>query len=147
MTDYELFHLMAVFQFMIGNTDWAVPALHNIKLFKILSITKEYPVAVPYDFDYSGMVNAYYAIPEEKLGIKSVRERIYRGYCIPEEDYIPVFQKFNEHKDQLYNLVSSNNLLNHKNKEEMTAYLDEFFHILENQRLRETLIIRSCREL
>ena len=27
--------LMPTFQYMIGNTDWSVPALHNIKLIKV----------------------------------------------------------------------------------------------------------------
>ena len=146
-TDYELYQLLAVFQFMAGNTDWSVPVLHNIKLFKQLTIQKEYPVAIPYDFDYSGMVNAYYAIPDEKLGIKTVRERIYRGYCIPAEDYIPVFQEFYEKKDVLYSLVNNCDFLAKTHKQEMTVYLDEFFHILDIPRLRETLIIKSCREL
>jgi hypothetical protein len=146
-TDYELYQLLAVFQFMVGNTDWSVPVMHNIKLFKQLTFLKEYPIAIPYDFDYSGMVNAFYAIPDEKLGIKTVRERKYRGYCIPAEDYIPVFQKFNENKDALYALVNNNDFLDKHHKQEMTVYLDEFFHILDIPRLRETLIIKSCREL
>jgi hypothetical protein len=145
LTDYERYHLMAVFQYMIGNTDWSVQAMHNIKLFKSLDVNETYPVAVPYDFDYSGMVNAFYAIPDEKLGIKSVRERVYRGYCIPEEDFIPIFQRFDEKKADLYDLVTDCDFLSNKHKQEMIAYLDEFYHILEIPRLREILIIKSCR--
>jgi len=146
-TDYQMYQLLAVFQFMVGNTDWSVPALHNIKLYKELNFRKECPVAIPFDFDYSGMVNAFYALPDEKLGTKTVRERVYRGYCIPEEDFIPVFQKFNEKKDALYSLVNNNVFLDKHHKNEMIAYLDEFFQILENQRFREALIVKSCRQL
>ena len=34
------------------------------------------------DFDSSGFVNAPYAAPDEQLGLSSVRDRQYRGYCI-----------------------------------------------------------------
>ncbi|MEO6453965.1 MAG: hypothetical protein ABIN97_07840 [Ginsengibacter sp.] len=55
-TDREQFLKMAVFQFMIGNTDWSVPYLQNIKL-----ITKDsaiVPYTIPYDFDHAGIVDA-----------------------------------------------------------------------------------------
>ena len=52
--------------------------------------------------DYSGMVNAFYTIPDPKLGIKTVRERIYRGHCIPAADYEPVFEQFAD-KKRIYN--------------------------------------------
>jgi len=147
LIDAESYHQLAVFQFMVGNTDWSVPAIHNIKLFKFMSFQREYPVAIPYDFDYSGMVNAFYALPDEKLDIKTVRERMYRGYCIPAEDFEPFFQKFYEKKDVLYSLVINNTYLDKHHRKEMIVYLDEFFHILDTPRLRENLIIKSCREL
>ena len=31
---------VAVFNYMIGNTDWSVPGQHNIKLIKVLDINK-----------------------------------------------------------------------------------------------------------
>ncbi|TFG78414.1 MAG: hypothetical protein E4H26_02505, partial [Flavobacteriales bacterium] len=40
---------MAVFQYMIGNTDWSIEYLQNIKL--ITEDAKSLPIAVPYDFD------------------------------------------------------------------------------------------------
>jgi hypothetical protein len=33
------------------------------------------PVVVPYDFDYAGIVDAYYAVPNEGLEIENVRQR------------------------------------------------------------------------
>ena len=144
LADHELAHLMFIFQYMIGNTDWSIPALHNIRLFKILSFDKENPVAVPYDFDYSGMVNAYYAIPDEKLGIESIRERIYRGYCIPDAEYEPVFRKFLDAKEDIYALVENFEFLDKTSKKDMITYMDEFYSIIENPRSRKFRIIDNC---
>ena len=79
-TEPNTFLTMAVFQYLIGNTDWSVQYMQNIKLVAADSIAV--PVAVAYDFDHSGMVNAPYAKPAEELRMSSVRERRYRGYCI-----------------------------------------------------------------
>ena len=79
-TETNAFITMAVFEYMIGNTDWSVQYLQNIKL--VAKDASAIPTTVPYDFDHSGMVNAPYAHPAEELEMSSVVERRYRGYCI-----------------------------------------------------------------
>ncbi|MEY4931652.1 MAG: hypothetical protein RI909_2376, partial [Bacteroidota bacterium] len=79
-TQREDFLNMAVFEYMIGNTDWSVQYLQNVKL--ITSEKEARPITVPYDFDHSGIVNAPYAKPAEALLLSSTRERRYRGYCL-----------------------------------------------------------------
>jgi len=146
-TDYDLIRMTSLFQFMIGNTDFSVQARHNIKLFKLLEFNKEFPLAIPYDFDISGMVNAYYAIPDERLGIETVRERVYRGHCIPAEDYEPIFAQFSDKKEDMYRIVNNYPYLDKVHRKEMITYLDEFFKIIENPKTRGNVIIRNCREL
>ncbi len=84
--DPEAAARVAVFEYMISNYDWSMRAgpaaddcCHNVKL------ATDRPGAlvepVPYDFDYSGLVDAPYAIQPEGLPITSVRQRLYRGYC------------------------------------------------------------------
>src|SRR2546422_4608132 len=58
--DYDQTGLAMVFQYMIGNTDFAVTALHNIVLIQD-SVGVVYPV--PYDFDWSGVISTPYAFP------------------------------------------------------------------------------------
>ena len=38
-------------------------------------------IPIPYDFDFSGLVDAPYATPPDVLKIANVRQRFYRGYC------------------------------------------------------------------
>lgn len=70
---------VALFQYMIGNTDWAIPVYHNIKLMVPKNDTMAMPFPVPYDFDYAGIVNASYATPDESLNIRNVTERFTAG--------------------------------------------------------------------
>src|SRR5262249_23685504 len=73
--------LMSVFQYLIGNTDWSISGLHNIELFARTDGTD--PLAIARDFDFSGLVNARYAIPDGRLKIRTVPDRLYPAYCAP----------------------------------------------------------------
>src|SRR5690606_15633456 len=87
--DYEPLAMtrFMLFQYLIGNTDWEVlgrqgleECCHNVR---VTGASAAAPlVAVPYDFDSAGMVDADYAAPHYRLPIKSVTERLYRGFCI-----------------------------------------------------------------
>lgn len=79
---------LAIFNFMIGNYDWSVPGLHNILVIKPLEYeTQGQLIAVPHDFDWTGLVNASYAIPAEIIGTENVRERLFLGVCRSKEVY------------------------------------------------------------
>ena len=86
------------------------------------------PVAVPYDFDHAGLVNAPYAKPAEELFMNSVRERRYRGYCVEDmKKFEPVFTFYNKIKNDIYLLYTNCNLLDEKYKNATLKYLDEFY--------------------
>jgi hypothetical protein len=131
-TNRQQMTLMAIFEYMIGNTDWAVMAGHNIKLIHTKSDSTSRPFAVPYDFDYSGFVNAYYAIPDERLGIESVRERLYRGLPRAPEELKQAFNIFNSQKANIYSLIDNFSLLTPGSKKEMKNYLDSFYKTINN---------------
>lgn len=146
-TDPYLTSLLNVFQYMIGNTDWSIPPLHNIRLVKPTSPNSNI-LAIPYDFDYSGMVNTVYAVPDENLAIEKVRTRVYRGYCLPSEGhYQRLFKLFLENKQAMFSLVEDFELLNKKSRSEMLSYLEEFYTIIEDPRQAERNIISVCRQI
>ncbi|WP_020531347.1 hypothetical protein [Flexithrix dorotheae] len=118
---------MSVFHYMVGNTDWYVPELHNIKLLTPTKPGAIYPVAVPYDFDYSGIVNASYAEPDPVLGISSVRERVFRGICRENAEFMEALKMLEDKKEEIYALIHEFEYLNEGDKTEMVNYLDEFF--------------------
>ncbi|MCU0358720.1 MAG: hypothetical protein MUE95_14190 [Cyclobacteriaceae bacterium] len=120
------FLTMAVFQYLIANTDWSVQYRQNIKLIAADSLSK--PYAVPYDFDHAGMVWAPYAKPAPELMMSSVRERRYRGYCLTDMRHFErAFQVFNELKEGIYVLYRDNALLDETYKKATIRFLDDFY--------------------
>jgi len=126
-TDRRQMTIVAIFEYLIGNTDWAVPVSHNIKLLHSLTDSLARPYVVPYDFDYSGFVNAPYAVPDEKLGINSVRERLYRGFPRNLQEINEALTVFNKQKKNIYAVVNNFSLLTPVSKKDITDYLDEFY--------------------
>jgi len=131
-TDRRQTTIVSVFEYMIGNTDWSVPVSHNIKLLHSQSDSLSRPYVVPYDFDESGFVNTTYAAPDERLGIQSVRERLYRGFPRTMEELNVVMDIFNKQKANIYSAINNFSLFTSASKKEMTDYLDEFYKTIND---------------
>jgi hypothetical protein len=138
------FTCTAMFQYLIGNTDWSVPYLHNIKL--LYKDSSSVPLAIPYDFDHSGIVDAPYALPPEQLGISSVRERIYRGYCQDKSAFTEMIALFNKKKEDIYKVYTTCALLDARYIKNTVRYLDEFYKTINNPRDAERQFSDPCRK-
>lgn len=143
-TDTELTTLMSLFQYMIGNTDWSIPGLHNVKLVK--TDTFRFPLVIPYDFDFSGLVNAPYAKPSPQLGIESVRERLFRGLCRPQDEMERVYARFQARRTAIYAEIDTAPGLEERTKKQVVRYVDDFFEVLDEDRRRRFVFEESCRE-
>ncbi len=122
----DAFLNMAVFEYLIGNTDWSIQYQQNIKL--LAEDSMSVPIAVPYDFDHAGIVSAPYALPAEELQMKSVRERRYRGYCQRDlKKFEPFIALFNQLKTEIYRIYTDCKLLDAAYIETTVKYLDEFY--------------------
>ena len=142
-TQREAFLSMAVFQYLIGNTDWSVEFLQNIKL--IAADSNSIPYAVPYDFDHSGIVNAPYAHPAEALEMKSIRERRYRGYCVYHlEKFEPTIAQFNALKADIYQLYTRCALLDDKYVKSTLRFLDEFYATINDTKSWQNAFAYPC---
>lgn len=141
----DMLDRVAVFNYMIGNTDWSVPIHHNV----IILQEKENPLAndnliVAYDFDYSGLVNTNYAVPFTDLPIETVRERLYMAVCRSEERFIEILKEFAEKKDEFYSVVSSFPYLPDKTKAGMIKYLDEFYYGMDKRNSLVKKLSNDC---
>ena len=142
----EVMNRMAIFNYMIGNTDWSVPNQHNCKILSVADINRPgMGTIVPYDFDYSGLVNASYAIPFEQLPIKTVRERLYVGICRSEEEFRTALQEFTDHKDAFYKVINDFTLLDKRTKNDMIEYLDSFFVQFDSRNSIGNELIKDCK--
>ncbi len=138
---------LAIFQYMIGNTDWSVPNLHNIQVFS--KFDSRYPisgVAVAYDFDYCGLVDAPYALPFEELPIQSVRDRLYLGICRDEEVMLKAIREFAERKDEFYGVINGFHYLSVKTKKQMINYLNGFYGKFDKRNTVVYDMLKSCKD-
>lgn len=140
-TDFAQMGLLGVFQYLIGNTDWSVAGLHNIVLVRD-SAKVDFPV--PYDFDWSGVISAPYAQPDSRLGITTVRERLFRTACRSAEDLAPIFARFTGQKDAIYALYRGQVGLEAKRIKQTLDYYDEFYRIINDPRAMQRAMMVTC---
>lgn len=135
----------AIFNYMIGNTDWSVPNKHNILLLNNPRSTDPYvDQIVPFDFDYSGFVNTNYAVPFETLPIKSVRDRLYVSVCRTEAEFSDVLKEFVEKKDEFYNVINEFPYIKESSKKDMIRYLDSFFSGMDKRNSLINNLMKDC---
>jgi hypothetical protein len=145
-TDRKQMTRVALFEYMIANADWSVPARHNIKLIVVKEDTNSIPLAVPYDFDHSGLVKTNYALPPPQLDIKDVTERLYRGFPRSMEELQEVAEEFLKQKDSMYHLIKEFKLLPSKTRSDMISFLDNFFDIISKPKAIKTEFILNARK-
>ena len=132
---------MDVFEYMIGNTDWSAVFRHNVVLIRDAAGR---PTAVPYDFDFSGLVDAEYATVAPQLPIRDVKQRLFREACRPDTDWERVFASFAENRDAIYGLLDAQDL-NQAARERARRYLAGFYEVLDSPPRREREILGACR--
>lgn len=132
-----------VWQYFVGNSDFSIRALHNVVL--LLKDDEHIPTAR--DFDWSGAVNTRYAVPNPILRIRTVTERVMRGYCSDPPEYEKVFALFKEKKDAIY-AQYKDELMGPLMKPNVVAntlkYFDEFYALLDNPKNAKRYIVEGC---
>lgn len=121
---------VCMFQYMIGNTDWSLPNFHNIKMIVPKTDTLGPCYLVPYDFDYTGLVDAHYALPQEQFGTTSIKERVYRGPPRTADEVQQQIDLFKERKERIMYFINNFPLLGRGIKKDMVSYLEEFYKII-----------------
>lgn len=122
--EFHVAHLdrVAVFQYMIGNADWSIARAKNVKM--IFSGEKLIPI--PYDFDFSGMVDASYATASSEYGITNISERVYLGLS-DSKNLQNTLALLEASKPNLIEMVKSAKYLNIETRLSVKDYLESFF--------------------
>jgi hypothetical protein len=121
--------LLSVYEYLIGNTDWALQMLHNIRVVKV---EPGFYYPVPFDFDFAGLIKTPYAGPSPQLPIRSVRERLYRGPCLEMSFLQTIFDRFVEKREAVYQLFRTQEGLEPRRVESHLKYLDDFYATISN---------------
>lgn len=145
MMNPEVMDRLAMFQYMIGNGDYSVVSRQNLKIMALNTADPPGYLPVPYDFDYTGLVNTLYAIPGETLGITSVRERYYLGPCRPKEVHEATIQELAQFEDEIKQYIKDCKYLDDKEKVDMIEYLDSYFKDSMDSKFINRKIDPTCR--
>jgi hypothetical protein len=141
--DPETLTRAMLYEYAIGNTDVSIYALHNVKFVQKPATRPLY--LAPYDFDLSGLVHAPYAIPDRKLGLRSVVDRMYRGPCRTTEEFDAVAASFRDKQKPMLALLDSIDGLDRSVKSEMKDYLESFFKQIEKPESIKKQVVNGCK--
>lgn len=141
--DRDNYMKLSVFQYMIGNKDWFITSRHNIIIMQRAD-GEQNPYAVPYDFDFSGFVNASYTyLPEETQSVSDSR-RIFRGLCYTEDEFREVFDFYRELKPEFRTVIKKQKHLSFDSKRHVLKYLKQFYSIIDSRDLFEQEFLAHC---
>jgi len=140
---------LAIFNYMVSNWDWSIPGQHNVKILLPISYAAgSLAIAVPYDFDNTGIVNAEYAVPPPNVPIDNIRQRLFWGLRRSKEVYREDLGEFSNHKAKIYSVINDCPYLSKNSKKDITLFMDGFFDKLEKPRSLDNLLddfLRTCK--
>ena len=141
-------NIASMYQYLIGNVDFSPIAgsnnecCHNYTLFGNGS---DPMVAIPYDFDLAGIVNAPYQQTDEARGVKRVGQRVYRGYCANNDHVGHSIAAFQEARDTLFARVDELEQLEPGIRRVFADYMEGFYEVISDPKQVEKKILGSCR--
>jgi hypothetical protein len=141
----EAMDRLAMFQYMIGNPDYSVTGRHNLKILSMQTLDPSDFIPVPYDFDFTGFVNAHYATPNETFPIGSVKERYFVGPCRDRASYDSAIAAMQAVRDEIESTIWAFDYLNEEDRFDMIGYVESFFNTAENERFIDREISETCK--
>ena len=142
--------LVIMFQYLIGNTDFAVlsgprkdACCHNARV--LAGGDPLLRVAVPYDFDSAGLVDAVYAAPHEDLPIRKVSERLFRGFCAHNDTLAAARKEFLAQREAIQALVAQEPRLDAQRRRAAVRFVEAFYATLASDWSFERDLSGKCR--
>jgi hypothetical protein len=143
--------LVDLFQLLIGNNDYSMLngpdgeyCCHNIEMFIDEELVGK-RIAIPFDFDMSGLVSADYAVPPSHLPIHSVRTRYYRGLCQRTEVLDAAIAHILSKREEIMALFSETEELSRLSMNRSRRFLSKYFDVLEDKDKTDMEIVGRCR--
>ncbi len=133
---------LAIFAAFVGHVDWSLAALHNVRLVRQQNGNL---MPVLYDMDFTGLVSTKYSIPDPRLGIRSVKERLYRGPCKEPEELAGFLSAYRDNKDAILKLYDETPGLDGRYRNDAKNWLNQWFKLLETPRDAKWMFKENCR--
>lgn len=139
-----------LFQYLIANTDWSKSkgpgeedCCHNGKALRVQDSEFGW-VVLPYDFDQAGLINVPYARPHDRLPIRRVTQRLFRGRCEYLDHLDTTIQLFNERRQAIEAALASGGV-SERTRDRQNAYVAKFYEIVNDPELRQRHVDGRCR--
>ena len=140
--------LAALFNYFAGNTDFNFTqgpkgdsCCHNA-----ISMTKgDEIIPIPYDFDATGFVDPPYAKHTAGPRLRSITQRLYRGFCAHKDGLDFAKERFLTTKPAIDELLATYPEISGPRRKKLQRYSRQFFSTLTNPKQFERKIQRECR--
>ena len=141
--------LANLYMYMISNVDFSLitahegeECCHNAKLFRS-DDGVYYPV--PYDFDITGFVDTSYAGPNPDLKQRTIKQRIYRGYCAAPGITEAALESYRNHAPEMLAIAADTTNLDERTAASSVKYLQGFFDTINDPKKLQRDILDDCR--
>lgn len=125
----DQFCLVFLFEYLISNTDWSTSMVRN--LYMLRPKDGSGAMLIPYDFDFSGFVNASYARPNPDFKQTHIRERLFLGAEISDEEIKPTIELFRSKRKELEAVIREFRYLPGDSKIDLLNFLAGFYLSLD----------------
>ena len=140
--------IAAIFQYLIGNTDYSMikgppgdDCCHNSIL---LTTDGETHIPIPYDFDFSGLVDAPYAAPNPRFNIDDVTTRLYRGNCRLSDEAEGSIALFLEKQPTVMRMIEDQEGLSRSARGSVRTFVSRFYRNISNPRHVQRTFLKEC---
>jgi len=142
---------VAMFEYMLGNLDWSTRAgaagtgcCHNAKLIGSTKASNSNLSPIPYDFDYSGFVDAPYAIPPEGIPVSTVKRRFYRGWCVHNGQAIAIAAEMRGQRGAVLAVLGQIPQMDERTRRGAANYLEGFFKDIATDQDVTAKLLKTC---
>ena len=139
-----------LFQYLIGNTDFAVKrgpsgenCCHNGRVVALAGAQQGW-IVLPYDFDQAGIINTEYAAPDSRLPLRGVTERLYRGFCWHNDASPEAVERFNQLREGITAALIPEDI-SRTRKRRVRRYVDGFYDIINDRGELQAELLDQCR--
>jgi hypothetical protein len=139
-----------LFQLLIANTDFSAKrgpsgegCCHNGRVLASPGQHKNW-IVVPYDFDQAGVINTDYALPDERLAIRAVNSRLYRGFCWQNDSLPEVIELFTKRREEITQALIPAEMSSSR-QSRIRRFADGFYEILDDPKELKKRITDKCR--
>ena len=142
---------VGLFEYMVANLDWAMQAgppgdscCHNSPLIGPQGGASATLYPVPYDWDFSGLVDTPYAVAPDAINVSSVRQRRYRGFCRHNAEALVEIARLRSMQPALMANYAAVLGLDPRSASKATAFLGGFFADIATNAGAQAKLLKTC---